>query len=132
MGRHRAPGRPRSAAAPRAGAPGPRRPARVETQDIDSRFARATGAAWHHFKHAEHILHFTPSTARRLLEASGFRVEELTHRYGGKYVAPSFIAERAGRVHPALSRMLAPLERLGGRRLYLNFMDEMVLRARPA
>jgi 2-polyprenyl-3-methyl-5-hydroxy-6-metoxy-1,4-benzoquinol methylase len=104
----------------------------VETQDIDSRFARAAGAAWHHFKHAEHILHFTPSTARRLLEDSGFRVEELTHRYGGKYVAPSFIAERAGRIHPALSRLLAPLDRLQGRRLYLNFMDEMVLRARAA
>ena len=104
----------------------------VETQDIDSRFARATGRAWHHFKHAEHILHFTPATVTRLLNESGFRVQELTHRYGGKYVAPAFIAERAGRVHPALSRALAPLARLEHARLYLNFMDEMVVRARAA
>lgn len=104
----------------------------VETQDIDSAFARATGAAWHHFKHAEHILHFTPPTARRLLGECGFRVQELTHRYGGKYVAPGFIAERAGRIHPGLSRALAPLERLERARLYVNFMDEMVIRARAA
>ncbi|HWF72079.1 MAG TPA: methyltransferase domain-containing protein, partial [Solirubrobacteraceae bacterium] len=27
----------------------------VETQDIDSRFARSLGPRWHHYKHAEHI-----------------------------------------------------------------------------
>ena len=96
----------------------------VETQDIDSRFARRLGPRWHHFKHHEHILHFTPATVRTLLEQAGFRVEKLTHRYGGKYVSTAFVAERAGR--------LAPLAKLESASAYLNFMDEMVVLSRPA
>jgi SAM-dependent methyltransferase len=105
----------------------------IETQDIDSRFARALGSRWHHFKHAEHIYHFNPSTIRRLLGEAGFRLERLTHRYGGKYVSTSFIAERAGRLHPAVSRTLTPLaKRTADTDLYLNFMDEMIVVARAA
>jgi 2-polyprenyl-3-methyl-5-hydroxy-6-metoxy-1,4-benzoquinol methylase len=103
----------------------------IETQDIDSRFARALGPRWHHYKHAEHIYHFTPPTVTALLERSGFRVQELTHRYGGKYVSMHFIAERAARLHPAMSTVLKPLTRFESARVYLNFMDEMVVRARP-
>ena len=104
----------------------------LETQDIDSRFARLLGPRWHHYKHAEHIYHFTPATVRDLLAATGFRAERLTHRYGGKYVSLHFIAERAGRLHPLLSRALAPLGRLESASLYLNFMDEMIAIASPA
>jgi 2-polyprenyl-3-methyl-5-hydroxy-6-metoxy-1,4-benzoquinol methylase len=104
----------------------------LETQDIESRFARALGPRWHHYKHAEHIYHFTPGSVRRLLTGAGFEVEDLTHRFGGKYVSFHFIAERAGRLHPMLSRLMAPLGRLENARLYLNFMDEMVVLARPA
>jgi SAM-dependent methyltransferase len=103
----------------------------IETQDIDSAFARALGPRWHHYKHAEHIYHFTPPTIRALLRDAGFEVERLTHRHGGKYVSLHFIAERAGRVHPALSRALAPLGRLESANVYLNFMDEMIVVARP-
>jgi 2-polyprenyl-3-methyl-5-hydroxy-6-metoxy-1,4-benzoquinol methylase len=103
----------------------------IETQDIDSRFARLLGPRWHHYKHAEHICHFTPATIRTLLGNTGFRVQRLTHRYGGKYVSFEFIAERAGRVHPALSTALRPLTALRGGRLYLNFFDEMIVLARP-
>jgi 2-polyprenyl-3-methyl-5-hydroxy-6-metoxy-1,4-benzoquinol methylase len=102
----------------------------VETQDIDSAFARVLGPRWHHYKHAEHIYHHTPSTVRRLLTEAGFRTERLTHRYAGKNVSMQFIAERAGRIHPALSRVLTPLTRLGGANVYLNFMDEMIVLAR--
>ncbi len=104
----------------------------LETQDIDSRFARLLGPKWHHFKHAEHIYHFTPSTARELLRSAGFATERLTHRYGGKYVSLHFIAERAGRVHPLISKALSPLARLESASVYLNFMDEMVVLARPS
>lgn len=104
----------------------------LETQNIDSAFARLLGPRWHHYKHAEHIYHFTPGTVRRLLADSGFEVTRLTSRFGGKYVSLHFIAERAGRVHPGLSRALAPLARFESARLYLNFMDEMVVLARPA
>jgi 2-polyprenyl-3-methyl-5-hydroxy-6-metoxy-1,4-benzoquinol methylase len=102
----------------------------IETQDINSHFARALGPRWHHYKHAEHIYHFTPSTLRTLIEDAGFRVEKLTHRYGGKYVSLPFIVERVGRVHPVLSAVLQPLNKFDSAGLYLNFMDELVALAR--
>lgn len=103
----------------------------LETQNIDSAFARLLGRRWHHYKHAEHIYHFTPSSLRRLLDAAGFAVKTMTPRYGGKYVSLDFIAERAGRVHPALSAVLAPLRRLESVSLYVNVMDEIVALAAP-
>jgi SAM-dependent methyltransferase len=104
----------------------------LETQNIDSPFARALGPRWHHYKHAEHIYHFTPGSLRRLLGSAGFAVKVMTPRYGGKYVSLDFIAERAGRVHPALSSALAPLRRLGSVSLYVNVMDEIVATATPS
>jgi SAM-dependent methyltransferase len=104
----------------------------VETQNIDSPFARALGRRWHHFKHAEHIYHFTPTSLRRLLEAAGFTVQRMTPRYAGKYVPLDFIAERAGRVHPSLSTVLGPLARLRSVSLYVNVMDEVIATATPA
>jgi 2-polyprenyl-3-methyl-5-hydroxy-6-metoxy-1,4-benzoquinol methylase len=101
----------------------------LETQDIDSRFARLLGPRWHHYKHAEHIYHFTPATATELVQNAGFAVERLTHRFGGKHVSLHFIAERAGRLHPLLERALAPVGRMDAS-LYLNFMDEMIVVAR--
>jgi 2-polyprenyl-3-methyl-5-hydroxy-6-metoxy-1,4-benzoquinol methylase len=103
----------------------------VETQDIDSRFARALGPRWHHYKHEEHIYHFTPSTVRTLLGQAGFDVSRITHRFGGKYVSFHFIAERAARLHPALTKVLTPLTTFDSARVYLNFMDEMIVLARP-
>ena len=103
----------------------------LETQNIDSAFARALGRRWHHYKHAEHIYHFTPASLRRLLESAGFTVAAMTPRYGGKYVSLDFIAERAGRVHPRLSAALAPLRKLESASLYVNVMDEIVAAATP-
>ena len=121
---------PRRAAAPRPRAAGAGRPARGRDpghrQPLRPRHRRRVAPL--QACRAHPALHAVDGS-RGCSNDAGFRVEELTHRYGGKYVAPAFIAERAGRVHPALSRMLAPLERLEGRRLYLNFMDEMVVRA---
>jgi SAM-dependent methyltransferase len=103
----------------------------VETQNIDSAFARTLGHRWHHYKHAEHIYHFVPSSLRQLLEAAGFVVERITPRYAGKYVSLDFIAERAARVHPSLSMALRPLARLHSVSLYVNVMDEVIATARP-
>jgi hypothetical protein len=55
----------------------------------------------------------------------------MTPRYGGKYVSLDFIAERAGRIHPLLSRALVPLRRLDSVSLYVNVMDELVATATP-
>jgi SAM-dependent methyltransferase len=103
----------------------------VETQNIDSAFARALGRRWHHYKHAEHIYHFTPASLGRLLEAAGFTAITMTPRFGGKYVSLDFIAERAARIHPLLSTALEPLRRLDSVSLYINVMDEIVATARP-
>jgi SAM-dependent methyltransferase len=104
----------------------------LETQNIDSAFARALGRRWHHYKHAEHIYHFTPASLRRLLGAAGMNVKTMTPRYGGKYVSLDFIAERAGRIHPRLSTALGPLRRLDSINLYINVMDEIVATATPS
>lgn len=103
----------------------------LETQNIDSAFARVLGRRWHHYKHAEHIYHFTPGSLRQLLSTAGFAVTAMTPRYGGKYVSLEFIAERAGRIHPALSAALAPLRRLESVSVYVNVMDEIVVLATP-
>ncbi len=58
----------------------------IGAQDVDSRLARWRGARWRHFKHAEHLHHFSPSTLARLLDRTGFGVERLTHRHSGTYL----------------------------------------------
>jgi 2-polyprenyl-3-methyl-5-hydroxy-6-metoxy-1,4-benzoquinol methylase len=103
----------------------------LETQNVDSAFARLLGRRWHHYKHGEHIYHFTPATVHALATSAGFRVEKLTPRFAGKYVTFDFIAERAARLHPALSLALRPLATLGSASVYCNFMDEMIVVARP-
>jgi SAM-dependent methyltransferase len=102
----------------------------LETQNIDSAFARLLGPRWHHYKHAEHVYHFTPGTIRKLVTDCGFSVTTVTPRFGGKYVSLHFIAERAARLHPAVSAALRPLATFDSARLYVNVMDEMVLTAR--
>jgi SAM-dependent methyltransferase len=104
----------------------------IETQNVESHFARLMGRRWQHFKQAEHLWHFSPSTATRLVQAGGFAVEQLTSRRAGKYVSLDFIVERAGKVHPALSRVLSPLSRLRGVAPYINLFDEIIVLARPA
>jgi 2-polyprenyl-3-methyl-5-hydroxy-6-metoxy-1,4-benzoquinol methylase len=102
----------------------------LETQNIDSAFARLLGRRWHHYKHSEHIYHFTPETVGALLTSIGFEIETLTPRFAGKYVSFDFVAERAGRVHPALTTALRPLTMLSGAGFYVNVMDEIMVRAR--
>jgi hypothetical protein len=99
----------------------------LETQNVESLFARLLGRRWQHFKHHEHLYHFSPATLRRLLEReAGLNIMDRTSRFGGKYVSPAFIAERAGRVHPLLSRLLAPLAGMKRTGLYINLFDELI------
>jgi 2-polyprenyl-3-methyl-5-hydroxy-6-metoxy-1,4-benzoquinol methylase len=104
----------------------------VETQNVESRFARLMGRRWQHFKQAEHLWHFSPSTAAALFEAAGFRAERTTAQRSGKYVSLDFIVERAGRVHPVLTKLLSPLSRVGGVAPYVNLYDEIIVIGRPA
>lgn len=104
----------------------------LETQDVSSRFARAMGRKWQHYKHEEHLYHFHPDSLRRLLEQCGFRILENTPRRGGKFVSMSFLVERVGKLHPALSLLASPLKLIGGANLYVNLRDEMVVVAAKA
>ncbi len=104
----------------------------VETQNVSSRAARMLGKAWQHYKHAEHIYHFNPRTIDDLLRRAGFRILENSPRLGGKYVSLGFVAERAARLHPALSFLLAPLKLVSRASVYVNLYDEMIVVAEPA
>ena len=103
----------------------------VETQNVESRAAKVLGPRWQHYKHTEHIYHFDPRTIARVLDEAGFRQLENSPRLGGKYVSLGFITERAGRVHPFLSTLLAPLRIVANTALYVNLFDEMILVAEP-
>lgn len=103
----------------------------LETQNVASRFARALGPKWQHYKHEEHLFHFDPTTIRALLGQAGFEVVHLTARYGGKYVSFGFIAERAARLNKVASLLLSPLRWFGSANVYLNFFDEMIVIAKP-
>lgn len=103
----------------------------LETQNVASRFAKTLGKRWQHYKHEEHLYHFDPRTAKALLEASGFTVQDWTAGYGGKYVSLPFIAERAQRLNKLVAFCLKPLGWCKSANVYLNFRDEMILAARP-
>jgi len=102
----------------------------IETQNVESRFAKVMGKNWQHYKHAEHLYHFSPKTVAMLLERAGFTIEENTPRRGGKKVSFDFLVERVGKIHPALSVLASPLRLIGRRSLYINLFDEMIVVAR--
>jgi len=104
----------------------------IETQNVASKTAAKMGKTWHHYKHAEHIYHFDPSTIAKLMDDAGFRILENTPKLGGKFVSLDFIAERAGRVHPVMSTLLSPLKLFGRASVYINLNDEMIVMAEPA
>lgn len=104
----------------------------LETQNVASRFARLMGSRWQHYKHEEHLYHFSPATLHRLLADAGLRVLQNSPRRGGKYVSLDFLVERVGKIHPSLSVLASPLRLLGNKSLYVNLRDEMVVVAARA
>ncbi len=103
----------------------------LETQNVQSRWARLLGRRWHHYKHEEHLYHFTPTTIARLLGDCGFAVRHSGAAYAGKYVSFDFIAERAGRLGRLAGLMASPLRLIAGANLYVNPRDEMIVVAEP-
>lgn len=104
----------------------------VETQNVESVFARLLGRRWHHYKHLEHLMHFGPATLDRLLRQAGLEPLRATSRYAGKDVSLAFVRERATRLHPVIARLLAPLAPLDRLSLYVNPADELIAVARKA
>lgn len=103
----------------------------IETQNVASRWARLLGKRWHHYKHDEHLYHFSPATLHRLLDECGYRVLEVGSRYAGKYVSFGFLAERAGRLGRVAGVLAKPLELLRGWNVYVNPHDELIVVAEP-
>jgi 2-polyprenyl-3-methyl-5-hydroxy-6-metoxy-1,4-benzoquinol methylase len=103
----------------------------LETQNIASRWARLLGRRWHHFKHDEHLYHFTPATITRLLDDCGFDVATIGAAYAGKYVSFGFLAERAQRLGKVAGWLARPLGWLRGAAVYVNPHDEMIVVATP-
>lgn len=99
----------------------------IETQNVESCFARLMGRRWQHFKMAEHLYHFGPRTIGLLLDRAGFAIAENTPRRAGKKITIDFLVERLGKVHPLLSALAAPLRLFGRRSLYVNLFDEMLV-----
>lgn len=104
----------------------------VETQNVESAFARLLGRRWHHYKHLEHLHHFSPATLEELFRRTGFESVDVTARHAGKHVSVAFVRERAGRLHPWARRLLSPLAALDRLSLYVNPRDELIAVARKA
>ncbi len=104
----------------------------LETQNVASRWARLLGPRWHHYKHHEHLYHFSPATITRLLGDCGFAVQRIGSAYAGKYVSFGFLAERAGRLGRIPGLLAKPLSLLRGANLYVNPHDEIIVVATPA
>ncbi len=102
----------------------------IETQDVASPTARLLGKRWHHYKHGEHLFHFSPRTLRTLLERGGFEVLSWTRRGAGKLIPYRFLVERSERILPALTPVLARMPGLEGKTFYVNPRDEMIVTAR--
>lgn len=103
----------------------------LQTQNVDSLCARLLGRRWHHYKHLEHIYHFSPKTMRRALCEAGFETLELTAGGSGKYISVAFFVDRMQRYNRVLHRLLKPLNLLGRLPFYVNPRDEMLVAARP-
>lgn len=103
----------------------------LETQNVASRWARLLGPRWHHYKHHEHLYHFTPATIRRLLADCGFAVRHVGSSYAGKFVSFGFLAERAGRLGRIPGLLAKPFGLLKWANLYVNPHDEIIVVADP-
>ncbi len=103
----------------------------LETQNVASRWANWLGPRWHHYKHDEHLYHFTPATLTRLLGDCGFHVETVGAAYAGKYVSFGFLAERAARLGSIAGLLAKPLGLLRSCNLYVNPHDEIIVVAAP-
>jgi 2-polyprenyl-3-methyl-5-hydroxy-6-metoxy-1,4-benzoquinol methylase len=104
----------------------------VLTQDVSSLLARALGHRWHHYKHDEHLLHFSPHTLARALAEAGLRARFSTRRGTGKWVRWSFIVERSRRLGRPLAACLSCLPISPELALYVNPHDELMLVAEVA
>lgn len=98
----------------------------LETQNINSLFAKIAGRKWHHYKFWEHLYHFSPETIEILIGKAGFEIIQITPFRVGKYVSIDFIIERMERYSKLLYRLISPLKGIN-KSVYINPFDEIVV-----
>ncbi len=101
----------------------------LETQNINSFFAKLLKRSWHHFKHFEHIYHFNETALRNMLENTGFNIKSISTANSGKYIEGKFLIERSQRVLPKFLHGLVKTC-LGGFQhttFYANMHDEYII-----
>ena len=103
----------------------------VQTQNIDSFVAKLLGQRWHHFKHVEHIYHFSPKTFDKALKRCDFEIAELTATGAGKYISGKFFIDRMQRFSRTVHFCLRPFRFLDKTSFYVNLRDEFIVAARP-
>lgn len=105
----------------------------MQTQNVESHFAKLLGAKWQHYKHLEHVYHFSPKTMKDLLAKAGFEIVDVTSRGAGKFISVDFFVDRMRRYSKVLNVLLKPAQALFGRRFfYINPGDEIIVVARKS
>jgi SAM-dependent methyltransferase len=102
----------------------------IHTIDIESPFARITGARWPWLMEM-HLFYFSPRTLSKMLEQVGFRVIRSSPQ--GRFLHLGYLLTRIEPYNRPLSRLLLRIsERLGwaGKAIPVNFGDLFTLYAR--
>ncbi len=102
------------------------------TPNVEGVWRRLLGHSWYHFKPGEHLYYFSPTTIRRLLEASGFEVMDI--HMTGSYMTPAYIFDRLRYYHKAMAETILSMLRvlrLSKIRFYM-FAGEMEVWARQS
>jgi len=102
----------------------------IETQNVRSLFNKIFRQKWHHFKHEEHLFHFSPGTLKTLLEKAGFSIVKQKVLRAGRYVSWEFIVERMQRFNKFVYDIARNMKFLNGKSVYINPLDEMIAVAR--
>ncbi|MBN3038394.1 MAG: class I SAM-dependent methyltransferase [Candidatus Omnitrophica bacterium] len=98
----------------------------IQTQNIDSLYARLAKDKWTQFKPQTTSYYFSKKTARLMLEKAHFQILEETSAGMGQFCSLGFLLSRFAHIFPAFKKMSATL---GGNRLfrrssvYINLFD---------
>ena len=105
----------------------------LTTPDVGSLPARAFGHRWMGYKLDEHLVYFSRSTIRRLLEEAGFRV--LSMSYEGKYITLGLFLQRLQLYAPftaPLMKLLTRARAVANASFYANPRDIILVIAQKS
>jgi 2-polyprenyl-3-methyl-5-hydroxy-6-metoxy-1,4-benzoquinol methylase len=77
----------------------------IETPNMDGWTPRLLGSRHPRFRPPEHLTYFTPPTIRRLLEQTGFRIEQLQHS-AQKALTLEYVLGLTGATNPLVTGLV--------------------------